>query len=364
PRLLVHVTVRPQPLLLAATTPATAPGERTYTLLLGNSRGKSICAKLKRHPEVFTLPAAALDRLQPPLAELQSQTLLAFMPSQVDGIEVRQAAEHLALKRNGRWRMIQPFSGPVDDKSVDTLLEKLVGLKVQQWITPQTTGGIDITSPKATITLDLPQEDKKLSLLVGGKDPSGKLVYCKQSGASVVGTVEEDQIKAILQPAGHYWSKDLLKLPPGAEIISLSIDRPDGGYVLVRQGDQWLLTAPVKAPANAKQVRTILDQLRSVRAEKIVALGKTVPPQYASTEHRAVVSLGVTGFLDAKNAADTTQKSPPEKTIMKTYRLVVVQTDKGCFAWVENPAVTVVGRCSADLYDSLAGRLENSGKIA
>ena len=150
---------------------------------------------------------------------------------------------------------------------------------------------------------------------------------------------------------------------PGAEIISLSIDRPDGGYILVRQGDQWLLTAPVKGPADAKQVRTILDQLRSVRAEKIVALGKTVPPQYASTEYRAVVSLGVTGLSDAKNAADTTQKPPPEKTIMKTYRLVVVKTDKGCFAWVENPAVTVVGRCSADLYDSLTGRLENSGKI-
>ncbi len=208
PRLLVHVTIRPP---TPATTTAPAFPTQTYTLLLGNRRGESLCAKLKQRAEVFTLPAAVLDDLQPALAKLRGKTILAFRPSQVDGIEVRRGAEHLILKRNGEWQMIRPFSGPAEERYVAELLEKLAELKVQQWITPQTTGGVDITSPKATITLDLPQEDRKISLLVGGKDPSGKMVYCKQASGSAVGTVEEDKIKAILEPAKHYYSKELLE---------------------------------------------------------------------------------------------------------------------------------------------------------
>ena len=201
PQLLVHVTTRlPEP----ATTTAPALPDQTYTLLLGNRRGESLCAKLEYRPEVFTLPAAVLDNLQPALAKVRGKTILAFRPSQVESIEVRRGAEQIILKRNGGWEMVNPFTGPAEEKPVIELLEKLAELKVNQWITPQTTGEIDITSPKATITLDLPQEERKISLLIGGKDPSGKMIYCKQAGGSSVAAVEEDKIKAILQPASHY----------------------------------------------------------------------------------------------------------------------------------------------------------------
>ncbi|MBN1553469.1 MAG: DUF4340 domain-containing protein [Phycisphaerae bacterium] len=336
PQLEVTVTLQSPATDQETPTPRTP---ESFTLLLGNHRGKSICAMVKGKPEVFTLPEAMLDDLQPPLETLRAKMLLTFNPADVNSVQIqRDRGNTLLLRRNGGvWMMVQPFAGPADDEAVEHLLQTLSNAQADQWITPAAGKAMDLPSPRATITLHR-QNGDPVALRIGGNRDDGKSVFCRPAGAAAIAAVDREEIDQVLPPARKYWSKLLLPIPPDADIPGMTIDRPDGSHVLVKYDDAWRLAAPVTGPANENTVEEILKTLTGLKANVIGALGTSLPKAYADAKDRITVSV-------------TTRGENGESA--RTYRLCVVKINDNVFAWTADMPVVAVGRMDENLYTTL-----------
>lgn len=343
PQLVVTVTTRQTPSPTASQPTET---HKTYALLLGNHRGKSICAMVKGKPEVFTLPEAMLEDLQPGMDTLRAKTLLSFQPIDVKRIQIDRGGETMVLQRNGAWSMTQPFNGPTEAGAVDELLQTLMHIKADTWIaSPQTSQSMSLSSPRATISLHT-RNGGRQTLRIGNPSGDGKGVFCQPNDVPAIALVNPGDVDKVLQPAKQYWSGTLLPIAPETGIQGMTIDRPDGSYVLAKYDDAWRLAAPVIGRADAKAVETILKTLAGLQATKIVTLGESLPKAYAEAKDRITVSL------TTRDGADDEPSS--------TWRLCVAMIGDDVFAWREGQPVVAVGACPTSLYTTLAQPLQEA----
>lgn len=340
PQLVVAVTTRETPQGRATTQPA----EKTYTLLLGNRRGRGVCAMIRGRPEVFTLPEAMLDELQPDLDSLRAKTLLAFSPADVDRVDVVRDGETTVLQReSGLWSMAQPFAGPTRADAADELLQRLAGLRADAWIATRVGESMDLPSPRATITLYTRDAGPRV-LRVGSPSGDGRSIFCQPGDSSAIAVVNVKDVEKVLAPASRYWPRTLLPIPPDAEIQGMTIDRPDGSFVLAKCDDAWRLAVPVVGLADAKDMRTILDMLPGLEARKIITLGESLPEAYAKAKDRITVSL-------------TTRRADGS---LENWKLAVVKIGKDVYAWREGQPVVAIGACKSSLYTTLNAPLQKT----
>lgn len=361
PRLSLTVTTETA---IPQTQPSTAPAGREihkHTLRIGSQRDGEIFAARDGAPTVYALDASMLEDLAPPAEKLRSNVVLDIDTDSLQSLAIDHAGVKTQLQRSeGTWRMMAPQAGPARQASVEDLLESLAGLRAESWLTPKT-AGLEITDPRATLTLQPEGEAEPILLRVGSPSPSGKMVYLQVAGQPGLAAVEIDQTQALLRPAAYYWPRGLLDLPRKARIESLSIDRPDGGHVLARgQERQWLLAAPISAEADDEQLDKITAMLRNLRAGQIVTLDRAAPDELNSASERIVVELTLAepAPTTAPATAPATQ-SAETRPATRTIRLVVVRNREGTYAWRPDAEPVAVGKVPANLYDALAAELRD-----
>src|SRR4051812_35400530 len=67
-------------------------------------------------------------------------------------------------------------------------------------------------------------------------------------------------------------SADLPTISASDDVDKLSItngDKPE--VVLEKKGDKWFVTKPVNAPANQQNVKSVLDNLKELKAKETIA---------------------------------------------------------------------------------------------
>lgn len=345
PQLSVTVEIGPQ-----ASAPADdAPADATHTLLLGNVRQDTICAKLADHPAVFTLPKAMLDVLGPSLDEIRSRELVTLSPADVAKVSIEHNGQSLTLQRkdNG-WALTQPVEHSADPAAVNTLLRRLTKLQADRWL--RTPGELELTSPTATIILT-PTDDqaKPARLTIGKPTPDGKDYIVQASHAASPARVPITTIDALLHDEEHYWPRQLSDIGPEARTETLTLRRPTERIVLERlAGGYWRQNEPAPGDANSDRCEAIAQALRSLRAETIVHVGKALPPRFATAEDRIDTVLAVR--LPEQNGQPAT---------LKRRELAFVQLNGACYAWPSDiEGRFVVGRVEPDLYTLLAGDVQ------
>ncbi len=374
PRLTLTVTTEtPQPTTQSPETqPSTKPAPvdiQKHVLRIGSQRRDEVFLSLDDAPTVYALPASTFEKLAPEAQSLLSPEVLDIQPDAIDCIRIDQAGVTTRLQRkDGRWEMTEPQAGSARDAGVDDLLTSLDELKADKWLATKT-AGVEITNPRATITLTPDVGDATIALRVGSSSPTGKMVYLQVAGSPRLAAVPQDKAQPLLRPAAFYWPRRLLDLPRDDRIDSLTIDRPDGGHVLARNDQRdWLLVAPLNAVADKKQLRTITSLLRDLRATQIVSLDRAAPDELHSAEKRLAVQMTVTSptpqtrpTTQPATATATAPATQPaeEKRTSRTVRLIVVRTGEGTYAWLPDAEPVAVGNIPAKVYDALAAELRD-----
>jgi hypothetical protein len=428
PQLLAEVEMVPEPAPAgpatspaatqpAATQPATKPA-KVYSLALGKQIGDKIYARVSDSPAVFRVHQDLLQDLQPKPADLRIRKVADIDIPAVTGVDISVPAGKAGfVKTEGKWRMAMPLAGPVAQSAIDKLLNDAANLKAESFKD-------DVTDP-AMYGLDKPMAELKfrlaglgprgsaspagagkvVSLLIGGKSPSGEMTFVQSAGlgprggATAVAVVRTSDLTALLAEPATYWDPTILKLPARARAASLDIRRPDDSYSLVHDANgAWRLTAPLAAPANEEQVNKILDSLEDLQAERIVYLGNSVPESYAKGKDIMQVILTTTtepapagpatqpATQPAATAPATqpatapatapatqpatapatprpaTQPAPlrgprPAETIVQTHMITVAKLGLHCYVWVAGGKLVTIGQFPLSLYNELSGEL-------
>ena len=205
----------------------------------------------------------------------KKETLFTFESAKAKefSLEPRQGDAIRLVKEAGSWKLVAPTPAPADGTSVETVLNALNGLKVEDVVTETPAGLADfgLEKPAAIAKVTVEGQPKPLVLKVGEKAPDGSGLYAQ--------TDEKPRVFLIASWLGTNFEKkpfdfrdrDLLHLKRD-DVRTLEVNGPEGAFTVAKKDDgEWGFTAPVVTRAGRWSVDGLLSTLEGLRFESIVA---------------------------------------------------------------------------------------------
>ncbi|MCK4299272.1 MAG: DUF4340 domain-containing protein, partial [Planctomycetes bacterium] len=122
--------------------------------------------------------------------------------------------------------------------------------------------------PRATITL-VDDQGEKESIHVGARDQAEGRCYLRRGQEHSVLSADEEFFDLAVRGYLAYRTKELTQVRR-SEVTRIRIDRPGGRVELVKEKDDWQLTAPIEKRAERSAVDDLLFELTPLVAERIV----------------------------------------------------------------------------------------------
>jgi hypothetical protein len=261
--------------------------DNRLSLLLGNSAGKGlIYAKLENSPEVFTIDAGIVDRLQQAQEVLRQRHFNRINKADLCGIKIGMGAQSATLQKleTGQWQVIRENktdgvqSWKADPDIVRELIDSLDKLYALRFVSDAPSeadlAGCGFNDPQREIALQFPKSDNLL--ILGNLESKLKGVYVKTASDPFVYEVSEDIIAKLDPTPLHYRTRELVTLPDAAKITRLTLSKigdekpicdisPEAGV----SWDQAL--AAGHTPEETSALTALLSFVREGRAEDFIS---------------------------------------------------------------------------------------------
>jgi hypothetical protein len=349
PRLSVEVVVQVDP-----------NTSRTHRVLFGSKADESVFAALSEASgEVFQLPAGLLETLQPDLQAIREKQLLDFQPGDIDRLELPLPSAKAQLTRKDfTWRIETPLTGQANRETVTGVLDALAGLQAVEYRDDvPSLAGVGLETPDV-ITLYPAGQDRTVQLLVG--DTVEGRTYVKVAGGRSVALVDKAVMDRILPPVATFWHTDVLSLPWGSRVTSLSIRRDDATLAAQRDPNGWRISEPVETDANGDAVAKLIQTLVNLQGTKTVAIGE-VPDRYARADDLATYTIQaeVPVERDPNAPGDANAPADPNApgTETKAFELLVARVDGEAYAWYPDANIQAVRELSDEVAKNLDAQI-------
>lgn len=263
----------------------------------------------------------------PPVSEL-----VGIKADEVTRVEVQNAGKTIVLAKAGKeWRVEQPIQARADDAQVqqmlDGLLKGTLDHVVEEKVSDFKEYGLD--KPEFQITLTDAKGRKKV-LQTGAKDPRGFSFYARTTDRPELFLVNSYSVEEIQKKTpADLRDKTALAVDPAA-VTKVAIQTPARSLVVEKQGENWQMTAPRPAPADADAVQPMLDQIKNLRIEKFEAAGADLA-RYGLAKPRLTVTLtgsgGEKGLRLGKETADGKNVYAARQGEQEVFQLAKVALD-------------------------------------
>ncbi|MBY0276707.1 DUF4340 domain-containing protein [Candidatus Binatia bacterium] len=213
--------------------------------------------------------------------EEQESKLLDFDNAKVTGLSIETAKGKVDLVRAdpGGWTITAPRPMAADTVAVDGILDTIKSADVKKRLDekPADLAPFGLDKPESTVVLTLAGGGSR-KLAFGKKTPIGGSAYARRDDEPTV-LLTADNVRAMMQRGGldDLRDKSVVSFTDN-DVKSVTISGVEGEpTVLTKDGNEWSVTAPLHAKADASQVRSLLASLRSLRATGFVD-GVATPP--------------------------------------------------------------------------------------
>lgn len=245
----------------------------------------------------------------PETAIVQRRSLLTVPDDAVSLVEIsRDGAVESVLTRTGRWRLVEPFPGSVDESVVLKLLDALAYAPLDDSLGDQellklgrTRADFGLDNPRLRVRVRAGDTDTSISF--GTATPSASGVYAAIEGVHAVFVVPSNTLAAVDVPASGFRRRTLFT--SGEEsVASFDVKRGTGEFMrFKRDGDGWAMVQPTEGPASAPKIKKLLTDVMSASAYDFVW------PIGGSNEVAEVSGALLAGYgLGAENAVTLTLK--------------------------------------------------------
>jgi hypothetical protein len=205
-------------------------------------------------------------------AEARKGRLWTAEPADVTEVEIKRPGETVRLKRDGdRWRMLAPVEAGGDRGRIEDALTTIVTAKIDREIAPAPASlaefGLD--KPAAELALTL-KEGRRLTVLLGSKNPTGLWVYAKEPDKPAVFVLPDGVLRDATRPANDFRDRTILAFDRRA-VSGLEIGLREETLSLAAGDQGWRLTRPRALPADGDTINDLLDKLQTARVKEFVA---------------------------------------------------------------------------------------------
>jgi len=334
--------------------------DETRTLLLGAETGPNVFAKLTESDHVVVVSKALLQRLQPDPMGLRDRRVMTLATDRIFQIQLQgPGGQADLLHQDEAWRMLAPLDHAANAAAVADFLRHLGDLHVKTFHDPPAApAAFGLDKPYAEITLFLRDADEPHRIRFGRRQDDPDLVFIQRGEQATLLEVAAVDAAFVKQSVARLCGTDLTAVPEGVRIDQVILRRQRNGQedlvTLDRKDDgDWRMTHPTDQEANNERVERIVQQLRNLNAEQIVAIDAEPPRRYSRCTDSVIVTMTPQGHLapDAPAAGSG--------VVLRVVRRQINDESPEVFAWVPGARPVRVGRCSLALYDDLTANLQS-----
>lgn len=170
------------------------------------------------------------------------------------------------------WRMRQPIDSATESYMVDGLVGSFVGL---QYRTKHAPGAKDAVSPQTAgleppaVTYTMADKDgKEYKLQVGKKAALSNDTYVRGPG-EVIYLCQRDFSYDFKKTVNDYRAKSLFKLSR-KDVTHVRVEHAGQTYELSKSGDDWMLSQPQRAYADADKVKALVNAVGNLRVAEYI----------------------------------------------------------------------------------------------
>jgi len=240
-------------------------------------------------------------------ALVQRRTLLDLPVEGVNRLVVsRRTGQGAVLVRTSSWRLVEPYSAIVDEKTVLKLLDSLSATDIEEGTGEQellrlgrTREDFGLGEPQVKVVVSGGSESAGISF--GTVTPGGDGYYAAVDGEAAVYVVPSNVFASVdLAPEG-FRRKSLF--PVGMEsALAFDVKRGSGSFMrFARDGDMWRMKHPQDAPASSSRIKGFLAGVMSAEASSFAW-----PTGAAGEPATATASLLAGYGLDPESAVTVT----------------------------------------------------------
>jgi hypothetical protein len=283
---------------------ATQPGEvKTTTILVGGKAGSQYFAKIDGESSIFQIPETVFKNINVPLLDLRDKAIAQVDPARVTGLNLTTNGQSVMLiKQKDRWQMAGAVVGPAESASVNDLLKTISQAKAtafEDQPKPELTS-YGFEAPRVRIRIISEGRIVPVEILVGGTTPSGEMVFVQNVAEGGICVLKKADVEGMLVEPLNLLERSVFSFARD-DVDRLDLVRDGQTTTLAKQGNQWRMTAPTEAPADAEAVKAILADLSSLRGRKVVAINDDA--RYGLTEPQVTVKVHVKDLVPATQPA-------------------------------------------------------------
>lgn len=225
------------------------------------------------------------------------EKVFTFAAGTIEEVEITNASSEVtrATRKDAAWALVAPEAAEADITEISTVVSSLESLERVKVIdeNPASAEAFGLAPARIRIAFKTEGDATPKVLLIGNKTPTGGDLYAKVDGAPevfLIGAFLEDTFnrkpfdlreKTVLKFARE--DVDAITLAQGATRVGLA-----------KTGNDWRLTTPAGARADAAAVDALLSQLSQARMTGISAADAATAKlgEYGLDKPQAVVTVG------------------------------------------------------------------------
>jgi hypothetical protein len=214
-------------------------------------------------------------RLGPDREKVEARKLRVFATTEttdVTAVTLTRPDGVVRATRDGEsWQLLEPVKARGDRGPIEETLTTVVTAKMDREIdaAPKSLDDFGLDKPAAEVDLTL-KDGKRVTLLLGGKSPTGVWVYAKERDKPSVFVVGESVLRDATRPASDFRDKTVLAFSR-PDVTGIEIVTADDTIALEPADQAWKITRPIARPADTAGVNELLDKLSAARVKEFVA---------------------------------------------------------------------------------------------
>lgn len=250
-----------------------------------------VYVKLSNRPAVLMTSSDFLNAVTKNINDVRSHELMTFNMDDAKQIVLHSGANQpVEIDKQGeQWRIVAPGSYTADPDTVAQMLTALVDARIDTFVTdtPKDLGQYGLKNPQIAVSVYSGSDKKEHSLLFGLEQPQAakKAVYVKRGDAPSVYTVDNSLVGKVNLSLFELRDKTVLNFDP-QKIGRVNVQSHGKQYTLARDSaGKWQVSSNGKnSTANGQAVQTFLEELASLKGDKILQDPMTDPRAFRMEE--------------------------------------------------------------------------------
>lgn len=256
----------------------TLDGGTEATLLLGEreKKEKGVYARRSGEEQVLVLKETFLTEIPKQVADLRDRTLLALDREKVDTIELETPKGRTVLsKAEDTWGIKEPEEASADQGMINDLLWDLTTTRVKEFVDDdaKTLKPYGLDAPPVTVRLLDPQ-GKPLSTLTLARASNDEGAYVRVGDSQAVTLVEARLYERLDKGPFDFRLRQLLSFETW-DVGKMELSRNGQEILLEKRKDEWELKKPKQVKAKYSAVIDLLNEIKNLKWQKVIAKGPT-----------------------------------------------------------------------------------------